>query len=352
MGAYRVVPIRFSNLGETMKKLTSVLFAFCCFAAAIAQAQNEPLVLMTWGGVWQKTFDKVAADYQAKTGQVVKVVAQASADAGLARLIAQKAKPEVDLWTPNMVNYGRGLPAGVLAPLNTAGIPNARDVPETLRFSHGITAWVSQRGIFYRKDLVPFVPTRWQDLWDPRMKGKMAGPAATFDPGYFPLMAAVINGGNERNLDPGFAQLRPLRENFVAFYTNNVQSIRMLEAGEVSLIAWGVLPNVISHLGPGSNYAFVIPKPAFVAETPIAVVAGTPRMKQALDFINYALSPDVQTVLATAFGSAPANSKAKPPEILQQILPELGNVYKVDYDYLSGIMDRVIDRYDREIMQR
>ncbi|MBK9605304.1 MAG: extracellular solute-binding protein [Betaproteobacteria bacterium] len=335
-----------------MRTLGSVLFAACCFAAGLAHAQSDALVLMTWGGVWQKTFEKVAADYQAKTGQAVKVVAQASADAGLARLIAQKDKPEVDLWTPNMVNYGRGLPAGVLAPLNAAAIPNAKDVPESLRFSHGITAWVSQRGIFYRKDLVPFVPTKWQDLWDPRLKGKMAGPAATFDPGYFPLMASVINGGNERNLDPGFAQLRALRENFLAFYTNNVQSIRMLEAGEVSLIAWGVLPNVISHLGPGSNYAFVIPKPAFVAETPITVIAGTPRMKQSLDFINYALSPEVQAVLASAFGSAPANSRAKAPEILQQILPELANVYKVDYDYLSSVMTAVIDRYDREIMRR
>jgi len=54
------------------------------------------------------------------------------------------------------------------------------------------TAFVASLDFY--KDLVPFAPTKWQDLWDPRLKGKMAGPAATFDPGYFPLMAAVING--------------------------------------------------------------------------------------------------------------------------------------------------------------
>ncbi|HVL56812.1 MAG TPA: extracellular solute-binding protein [Burkholderiaceae bacterium] len=334
------------------KILRTILLAAAGLGAGGAYAQGDALVMMTWGGVWQKTFDKIAADYQKKTGKQVRVVTQASADAGLARLIAQKARPEVDVWTPNMVNYGRALPAGVLAPLNVSALPNAADVPKSLQFSHGITTWVSQRGIFYRKDLVPFEPTKWEDLWDPRLKGKMAGPAATFDPGYFPLMAAVINGGNERNLDPGFAKLKQLRESFVAFYTNNPQSIRMLEAGEVPLVAWGVLPNVIQHLGPDSKFGFVIPKPAFVAETPMTVVAGTAREKDALAFINYALSPEVQSEIAAAFGSAPANRKATPPPILQKMLPDVDSIYKVDYEYLASEMSKIIDRYDREIMQR
>lgn len=336
-----------------MNKVAGLTIAIACMAAAsVAQAQNSPLVLMTWGGVWQKTFEKVATDYQAKSGQVVTVVAQSSADSGLARLIAQKSRPEVDLWTPNMVNYGRALPAGVLAPIKSDDIPNSKDVAPSLRFSHGITAWVSLRGIFFRKDLLPFVPTKWEDLWDPRLKGKMAAPAATFDPGYFPLMAAVISNGNERNLDPGFARLKDLRSSFAAFYTSNVQSIRMLEAGEVSLIAWGVLPNVIQHLGQGSNYGFVIPKPAFVAETPITIVAGTPREAQARQFVNYVLSPEVQPLLAEAFGSAPANSKARAPEVVQAMLPEANAIYSVDYEYLSNVLNDLISRYDREIMAR
>jgi putative spermidine/putrescine transport system substrate-binding protein len=337
-----------------MRNLLRILMVLVGATATttVARAQPEPLVLMTWGGVWQKTFEQVAADYQAATGQPVRVIAQGGGDAGLARLVAQKARPEVDLWTTNMVNYGRILSAGVLAPLDVAAIPNAKDVPESMRFSHGITAWVSQRGIFYRKDLVPFEPKSWQDLWDPRFKGKMAGPAGSFDPGYFPLMASVINGCNERNLDPGFAKLKELRGSFVAFYTNNVQSIRMVEAGEVSLVAWGILPNVIQHLGPGSKYALVIPDPAFVAETPITMVAGRPRMKESQAFINYVLSPAVQAKLAAAFGSAPANVKADPPELLKDILPDSSKVYRVDYPYLSSIMNSIIDRYDREIMQR
>jgi putative spermidine/putrescine transport system substrate-binding protein len=163
-------------------------------------------------------------------------------------------------------------------------------------------------------------------------------------------MAAAINGGNERNLDPGFAKLKALRPSFVSFYTSNVQSIRMLETGEVAVIAWGVLPNVIQHLGPDSKYGFAVPKPIFVAETPITIVANTPNAGASAQFVNYVLSPEVQEILAAALGSMPANPKAKPPAILQQLLPSLEGIYKVDYDLLAKEMNAIIDRYNREIM--
>lgn len=333
-----------------MKWIVAGIAGLAMLASGAARA--EPLVLMTWGGVWQKTFQELAAKYKEKTGKEVTVIAQGGGDAGIARLIAQKDKPEVDLWTTNMINYIRALDAKLLEPLDIKEIPNAADVDKKLVFSHAITAWVSQRGIFYRKDLVPFEPKEWKDLWDPRLKGKIAAPAATFDPGYFPLMAAVINGGNEKNLDPGFANLAKLKGSVASFYTNNVQSIRLLEAGEVALVAWGIMPNVVQHLGPDSKYGFVIPKPAFVAETPITVVAGTTKKKEALEFINFVLSVEVQEVLSKALGSAPANSKAQPPASIKPILKDVSNNYVVDYRVLRDDLSKIIDRYDREVMAR
>lgn len=334
-----------------MKRLmVAGLVGIAMLASGVARA--EPLVLMTWGGVWQKTFQELAATYKEKTGKEVTIIAQGGGDAGIARLIAQKGKSDVDLWTTNMINYIRALDAKVLEPLDVSQIPNAANVDKKLIFSHAITAWVSQRGIFYRKDLVPFEPKEWKDLWDPRLKGKIAAPAATFDPGYFPLMAALINGGNEKNLDPGFANLVKLKGSIASFYTNNVQSIRLIESGEVALVAWGIMPNVVPHLGPGSKYGFVIPKPALVAETPITMVAGTTKKKEALEFINFVLSVESQEVLSKALGSAPANSKAQPPESIKPILSGVSNNYVVDYRVLGDSLSKIIDRYDREIMAR
>lgn len=338
--------------GWRMKPVLLVI-ALMALSLSASRAPAETAVLMTWGGIWQKTFEKVAADFHGKTGHQITVVAQTNADAALARLSATRGRPDVDLWTPNMVNYSRAVKAKLLAPLPGAdAIPNLADIPTALRFPYGVSAWVSQRGILYRRDLVPFVPRQWSDLWDPRLDRKMAAPSATFDAGLFPLMAAVTSGGSEKALEPGFSKLKEVSGRFTAFYTSNVQSIRMLESGEVALIAWGVLPNVIQYLGPDSKYAFAIPQPAFVAETPVTIVEGTKKTALAVEFINYLLSPDVQHTLSSAFGSTPANSKSPIPKSLTDLVGQIPANYVVDYDALSDVLPDVIDRYERQIMSR
>ena len=63
-----------------MKKLMAViLLGAAMFASGAARA--EPLVLMTWGGVWQKTFQELAATYKEKTGKEVTIIAQGGGDA-------------------------------------------------------------------------------------------------------------------------------------------------------------------------------------------------------------------------------------------------------------------------------
>jgi putative spermidine/putrescine transport system substrate-binding protein len=333
--------------------IAAIVLAMALAAGGQARAADkEPLVFMTWGGIWQQTFEKLAKDYEAETKQRVTVIAQGAGEAGLARVIAQKNQPEVDVWSTNMINYERAKTEGVIAPFDKAAVPNAAKIKPSLVFSNGVTAWVSLRGLFYRKDLVPFEPKSWEDLWDPRFKGKIGAPAATFDPGYFPTMAALLAGGNERNLAPGFAKLKTLRPSFVTFFTNNVQSIRLLEAGEVGLIAWGILPNVISYIKPGGNYAFVVPnKPLLVAETPLTIIQGTPRKKEAEAFVNYLLSEKAQTQMAAAFGALPANPDAKGPEVVQSILSNLDGVYTMDYKYLADNLSNTISQYDREVVQ-
>lgn len=328
------------------------LTALQAFGSPASAQDKKPLVFMTWGGVWQQAFDIIAKEYQAKTGQPVSIIVQGAGEAGLARVIAQKDKPEIDLWSTNMINYERARKAGVLAPIDKSAVPNTAKMDQSLIFSHGITTWVSLRGIFYRKDLVPFEPKTWEDLWDPRLKGKIAAPAATFDPGYFPTMAALIAGGNERDLNPGFKKLKDLRPSVLTFYTNNVQSIRLLESGEVGLTAWGILPNVISYIKPGGNYGFVVPnKPLLIAETPIALIAGAPRKKEAEAFLNYLLSTDVQTRIAEAFGARPVNGDAKGPEVVESILTNLKGAYAINYDYLSDHLSDIIKNYDKEVVQ-
>lgn len=312
----------------------------------------EPLVVMTWGGVWLKAFEELGAAYEKETGQPVKVIAQGTTDAALAKIKAQATAPDVDVWTTNVVNLERATEAGVLADITPALVPNIERVPASLRWKQGVSGWVSARGIFYRTDLVPFEIKRWEDLWDPRLKEKVGAPAANFDPGFFPLVASLISGGNEKNMEPGFERLKKLRPNIMTFYTSNVQSIRLLEAGEVGVVAWGILPNVYQLLGPDSKYRFVVPKPAFLLPQPMALVKNSPRLKEAAAFLNWVLGEEVQTRLATLIGAAPANARARVPEKFRGILPPLEEIHPVDWPTLNASFKAWSDRYTREVQTR
>jgi hypothetical protein len=57
-------------------------------------------------------------------------------------------------------------------------------------------------------------PTSWNDLWDPRLKGKVAfyafGIAYSQD---FLVLMAKLHGGSEDNIQPGLARIKQLRAN-------------------------------------------------------------------------------------------------------------------------------------------
>lgn len=336
----------------TRRSLVILVAAGLLAAPAFVQA-SDPIVLMTWGGTWQKAFEELAKEYEQQTRQPVRVVTQATAEVGLSRLKAQAGRPEVDLWTSNPSNLERAIEEDLLQELTPELVPNLTKVPERLRWREGVSAWVSLRGIFYRKDLAPFALTKWEDLWDARLKDKIAAPAASFDPGYFIIMSSLVSGGSERNVDPGFAKLRQLKSNITTFFPSNVHSIRLLEAGEVAVVAWGVLPNVYQYLGPGSKYAFVIPKkPVFVSQTPIAIAKGTPRLKPAAAFVNWVLAEDVQTRLTGAIGAAPANRQARAPEKIRDIMPSLDEIYHIDWRAVTPNLKPWADRYNKEVQTR
>ena len=322
---------------------------------ASAQAAATEIRLMTWGGHWQDIFRPVAAAFEKDTGTRVEFVVQSGAADGLNKITAQRANPQVDVWTSIASTVQGAEKAGLLLKLDPAQIPQLKELPVEFVKEHGASIWLSPRGIFYRKDLVPFEPKSWQDLWDPRLKDKL-GVTLALDRGSFLIVAALLNGGDERNIDKGFEKIAQLKPNIHAVYTTDPESIKLVETGEIAVVAWGALPNVYRHLGPDSKYAFVMPTPRFLADIPVSVVKGRPAAQQAAaeKFVDYMLRPENQTIMASIAGTVPANPKAKVPEKLKDIIPPLPltDVYNVDWTYVNANFSKWEDRWTREVQSR
>jgi putative spermidine/putrescine transport system substrate-binding protein len=321
--------------------LALVLSAFVLLVLATVPTQASAatvLKLMTWGGQWQDIFRPVATEFEKKTGIKVEFVVQSGASDGMTKLTAQRANPQVDVWTSIESMVQAASQAGLLAELDTKRIPNMLEVPAALRTGTGVAIWLSPRGIFYRKDLVPFEINKWQDLWDPRLKGKI-GVTFELDRGSFLIMAALLNGGSENNIGPGFEKVKLLQDNIHAVYKTDPESIKLLETGEISVAGWGILPNVYRRLGPDSQYRFVMPAPRFLATIPVSIVKGrgAEQLAAAEAFVDFMLSAESQTVMASIAGTIPANPKAKVPEKLIAVIPALPvpDVYSVNWSVVD-----------------
>lgn len=320
-----------------------------------AQETAKEIKLLTWGGHWLDIFRPVAAAFEKDTGIKVEFVVQSGASDGLNKITAQRTNPQVDVWTSIASTVAQATKAELLAPLDPARIASLTALPKELVTPTGAAIWLSPRGIFYRKDLVPFEIKAWQDLWDPRLKGKL-GVSFALDRGSFLILAALLNGGDERRIDAGFDNIRKLKDNIHAVYSTDPESIKLLETGEISVAAWGILPNVYRHLGPDSKYVFVMPAPRFLADIPVSIVKGrsAAQLAAAERFVDYMLRPQYQSIMCSIAGTMPSNPKAAVPDKIKSLLPSLPvtDVYNVDWSVVNAQFSTWQDRWAKEVQPR
>ena len=177
-----------------------------CFVAALltvqllasaASAQNA-LVVSVWGGNWKDTVDKVVGKaYTGKTGIPVEFEVGGTIDR-LAKARVAKGSPLVDLNFTTTHVARLYISDGLYEKLDMAKIPNAKEIArEAIRSEYHLGSWAYVYTVVYRPDLVKEEITRWSDLWNPALKGKIAMP--DFDPSHIITIAALMEGGNEIN---------------------------------------------------------------------------------------------------------------------------------------------------------
>jgi putative spermidine/putrescine transport system substrate-binding protein len=277
----------------------------------------DPLVVSVWGGNWKDTVEKIVAKpFTAKTGIPVEFEVGGTLDR-LAKARVSKAAPLVDL-TFTTTHVGRlYLSDGLFEKLDMARIPNARDLAkEALRSDHHLGVWAYVYTIAYRPDLVKMNITRWEDLWDPQLKGKVAMP--DFDPSHIITISALLEGGNEIDWQKGQERLKRIKPNVAAFYATDARSQDLMKTGEAPVEVMLSI-NAFHLIDQGLNVKVITPtdRPGIVGIDTVAVMAGTKKSAAAHDFINFALSREIQEQLVAAFKAGPTNLKAAVPAALR-----------------------------------
>jgi len=281
-----------------------------------AWAQSS-LVVSVWGGNWKDTVERVIGKaFTAKTGIPVEFEVGGTIDR-LAKARVAKGNPLVDI-TFTTSHVGRlYISDGLYAPLDMSRIPNAKEIArEALRSEYHLGSWSYVYTIVYRPDLVKEDIVRWSDLWKPSLKGKIAMP--DFDPSHIITIAALMEGGNEATWQKGQERLKALKPSIVAFYSTDAQSQDLMKTGQAPVQVM-LSVNAYHLQEQGIAVRLVQPRdfPGVVGIDTMGIMAGTKKAEAAHEFINLALSREIQSELVRALKAGPVNGGATVPAELR-----------------------------------
>ncbi len=334
----------------------AVLSAAVVFGVPCAASAQE-IVLATWGGAWGKAFQQSMIEpFEKATGIKVKVIYGVSSS-NLATIEAQKDKPQVDVIT--MVS-GDGLTAwhrGLIAALDPKEVPALQDMTEiAIRRDQGSIMfsgmWTYPMGIIYRTDKVNWKIKSWWDLWDARLKNKVAVPSPKYANAHFLVMISKLVGGGENNVDPGFAKIKALGQNLLVDVADDVTPQRLLAQGEI----WAVpmlSASAYKVIEQGVPAEFVIPDEGAPAGMDvIALVKGAPHSAEAKRFINYVIGPESLTKTCELLKLTPLNRKVQlSPEVAKRVVSaeEMKRLVVFDEEAINRSKAAWLERWSKEI---
>ncbi len=347
----------------------SLLATFFGFAVSPSQAADDKpfagqtLRVGTWGGSWREARQELIGKKLEALGAKVEYVIGTPRD-NFAKLISARARgdipidvmeisPELTLTLENQ---------GLLEKLNYSAIPNAADTDKIYQTPSAVAAQVIQIGIAYNKkkfdELGIPAPTSFADLFNPKLAGHVAmTDINSIEAPYILAAFAMLDGGDEKNLDPGFKKIAAL--NAAYNYKASTDLATKVTLGEIWAAPWHA-GWVLRIARSGFPLAHADPKvggkSGMIAEEFMGIIKGSKAQKAAEYWINAALDPEVQLQFARKVGVVPTNAKA-----LAQIQndPDLNsfmwrvedqrNAFHMNWKVVEPQMPTIVDKWSRMV---
>jgi putative spermidine/putrescine transport system substrate-binding protein len=323
----------------------------------VAQAEDKTLYVAGYGGSFEQVMRKdVLPAFEKANGVKIEYVAGNSTDT-LAKLQAQRGNQQIDVIIVDDGPAYQAVSLGFCAALTPADI--YKDVAPVLRFKSNKAVGVGLvgTGFMYNKKVFDEnkwpAPTSWADLKDPKFKKKLIVPPINNTYGLHALIAeAELAGGGVNDIEPGFkAFTGAVGENVLVYEPSPSKMTETFQNGQAVLAVWGS-GRAKAFADTGFPVEFVYPKEGgYALGIASCPVAGSKNDKEAQAFVQYLLSPAVQTAMANS-GNGPANITVKlPPEIAAKVLygDDIKKVKAVDWDVVNAKREEWTKRWNREV---
>lgn len=327
-----------------------------CTSAVAAHAQKT-LVVAGYGGSWETTLrNDVFPAFEKKHNVKIEYTPGNSTDT-IAKLQAQKSNQVIDVAIVDDGPMYQAIALGFCAPIQ--GLDKSELYPTAL-FKGDMAVAVGQTGTgfmvntkaFKEKGWTP--PASWNDLKDPKYKQLFVMPPINNTYGLYTLIQfAKMNGGGEKNIEPGFKVMKAeINPQVLVYEPSPGKMTELFQSGQALLAVWGT-GRVQAFANTGFPVNFVYPKEG----APILLASACPVAKEKVDplaheMIKTLISEPVQTLMAKTSGNGPVNTKVdvNMPELKMAPVGERAKlVTAFDWDAINAQREEWTKRWNREV---
>lgn len=322
-----------------------------------ALAQSRSISATSYPGAWESAHRQILlpAFSKASGGARANLVSSLAVDT-VSKIVASKGNPPFDVVILDEGPYLAALQHGIFEKIPTDRLTHLKDLPPKFVDPRGTGVFVSGQiiGIAYNTDKIKTPPRSWSDLLKPEFKGRvgLAGMGSTLVSAWMVEMAR-LNGGSEENMEPAFQFVKRLLPNVSAVASNPGSLASLFQQGQID-ISVHYNNNVGDLQAKGVPIALARPDTGWIhIKSSMHIVKNSRNVDLAADYINAAISPEVQTQMAEApYVLAPTSTKAKFSKALATYATDskaIEAMNGVDWTKLNPRRSEYIDRFNREI---
>ncbi len=295
-------------------KLTKMLgsAAAISLVAGSAMAQNRTLTISVYAFA-QDEFKELVYDPFEEICGCELVVETGNSVERMSKIEANREKPVIDMAVMSLHDGLSLSRAGLLQDIDTAALTNYDDVfavaQDPLGNHQAVGYTLYATSIVYRADKVTI--NSWADLFQDDLAGRVALPDITTNQGPRTLwMLGKAMGDDDTSLAAPMAMVGEKADDIATFYQRSSQVSQLFQQDEiwaapVGRFAWGIFKD------NGLDMAWAEPTEGQFGDMNVMVMpANIPaeNAELALQFMDYWLSPEIQSALAEALIDSPVNS--------------------------------------------
>jgi putative spermidine/putrescine transport system substrate-binding protein len=338
----------------------SVGLSLCLAGAAYAQQVPTVYIGMNGGTLEQAYVKHVFPEFEKLHKAKVVVVPGTSSDI-LAKVQASKEKPVVHVMHLDDGVMVRAMGMGLCQKTNDSATLKELYPSAIMSDRMAVGVSVTTTGIGYNKKLFDekkwAAPTSWMDFADPKYKGKVvfqSVPSSSFGLHGF-LMFNRIQGGTEKNVEPGFnAWKNTIGPNVLEYIPSSAKLSEMVQTNDAAIFP--LTPtSVAAQKARGIPMEYAQPKEgSVILMVAQCVTANNDQPELAQKLAEFLLAPMAQSAALDQATQIPTNQKATATsaaakDMLQAFVGYMKNAVTLDWGTINQQRPEWNSRWSRTI---